>query len=329
MYWPFNTPKEIEFLPWQERENLCSLAKWYHLRNPHTRVRMMIEAVAVLVGWALPGILSGPLGCPLWLRVSWGIAAPFLLLAMCAAVERWHFRRVCAVESLIRGIRPSGCFNCGYNLTGTVSDHCPECGVALATHGQSRQNHLKHQMEEIPRKVKWGLICAVIGVVLCFTGLRLYDAFVADSYRAISKQREAEMAAAVPMDSPLAAARTWLSGRGLRQGCGPGPYGMELMAIEALSSGDLLHRPSALILYFHVDRDDRVTEIRCSLADICQAVPLPASAKWREPLRKVIPLTPLAAFALWAFWCLRRDIRKNSLRDASTPPRQSREQSTS
>jgi hypothetical protein len=31
-----------------------------------------------------------------------------------------------------RGIRPHLCLNCEYDLKGSVADHCPECGVALA-----------------------------------------------------------------------------------------------------------------------------------------------------------------------------------------------------
>jgi hypothetical protein len=31
-----------------------------------------------------------------------------------------------------KGIRPHLCLNCEYDLKGSVADHCPECGVALA-----------------------------------------------------------------------------------------------------------------------------------------------------------------------------------------------------
>ena len=322
MYWPFNTPKEIEFLPWQERENLCSLAKWYHLRNPRTRVRIMIEAVAVLVGWALPGILLKPLGCPPLVGVLWAVSAPFLLLALCAAIERRHFRRACAVELLIRGIRPSGCFECGYNLTGTVSDHCPECGAALATDGQPRHTHLKHQTDQVPRKVKWGLICAVIGVALCFVAIRLSDDYLVSRFRAIQHQRELEAEAEAPIGSPLSAARAWFSARGLKsyQGTwsemlpGSGASGIALSATERLSPGGPLHRPTELMFWFHMDADDMVKSFDCMLFEFMPPSRwLPEPVDWRRPLRKVIPLIPLLAFGLWAFWCLRRDVRKSTL----------------
>ena len=141
MYWPLHTPKEISFLPWQLRDRVRDAAERRYLDDRRTIWRRVAQVAFCAAGWWLVASIPKRFGCPEVVHACLALGAPFVLLALCAATERRPFLRACAVELLARGIRPAGCLACGYNLTGSVSDHCPECGDPLAPRAEANSAH--------------------------------------------------------------------------------------------------------------------------------------------------------------------------------------------
>lgn len=70
---------------------------------------------------------------------------------------------------------PPFCTSCGYDLTGAVSDRCPECGqVFVRKEWQRCAAQLKEQLRELQEAGQWvhvGLRIACGGAAVAFAGL--------------------------------------------------------------------------------------------------------------------------------------------------------------
>jgi len=63
------------------------------------------------------------------------VLLPLIIMFLMGLVEQVYLRKVkntLAQDCYLKGIRPSICLRCGYNLSGVISSRCPECGQALA-----------------------------------------------------------------------------------------------------------------------------------------------------------------------------------------------------
>ncbi|MEM9348137.1 MAG: hypothetical protein AAGB26_16125 [Planctomycetota bacterium] len=67
--------------------------------------------------------------------VVYVILTPIAALAICAAWER----KACSIALVQKAIRPSVCLRCLYDLKGTHSQMCPECGEPLASPREEQQ----------------------------------------------------------------------------------------------------------------------------------------------------------------------------------------------
>lgn len=74
---------------------------------------------------------------------------------------------------------PPFCTGCGYDLTGAVSDRCPECGkVFIRKEWQQCAAQLKQQLRELQEAGQWvriGLWTVGGGAVVAFAGLFARD----------------------------------------------------------------------------------------------------------------------------------------------------------
>ncbi len=66
-----------------------------------------------------------------WLELLALAAILFVLLLFIAQIRRLQTRELEQVM-LERGVRPSVCFGCGYDLKGIDRETCPECGRKIA-----------------------------------------------------------------------------------------------------------------------------------------------------------------------------------------------------
>jgi predicted RNA-binding Zn-ribbon protein involved in translation (DUF1610 family) len=82
------------------------------------------------------------------------------------------------LEQMVGGTRsstiPPFCTGCGYDLTGAVSDRCPECGqVFVAREWRQYAAHLQQQLKELEEAGRWVRAAhwiAGVGVALVFAG---------------------------------------------------------------------------------------------------------------------------------------------------------------
>ena len=79
---------------------------------------------------------------------------------------------------------PPFCVACGYNMTGAVSERCPECGYLFSVkEWRQRAAELAHRSEQIGEANKWaarGLKIAIGGLVLVLIHLAFGDSWAAD-----------------------------------------------------------------------------------------------------------------------------------------------------
>jgi predicted RNA-binding Zn-ribbon protein involved in translation (DUF1610 family) len=88
-------------------------------------------------------------------------------------IEPGHLERM--VEGNRQQAIPPFCLSCGYNLTGAVSDRCPECG-ALFVRKEWAQHvaAIQQRIVELQEAVAWarsGLIAALVSLIVMLAGL--------------------------------------------------------------------------------------------------------------------------------------------------------------
>ena len=109
----------------------------YRYAVRRTWVGHLVLLVAFLFTLALDagGVIAELIGLPAsqkWVTVV-GIIAFYVVMDVVAARRQGRMiRRYIAGHLRFEGIRPLVCLGCHYSLTGSVSDHCPECGARLA-----------------------------------------------------------------------------------------------------------------------------------------------------------------------------------------------------
>lgn len=126
--WLTEQPRELAHLPPAERREL--------VRAGVRRMRRRWRALAELLGYAvaMPLIALVPLLLdrrpqgPAFFAVS---AAQLAIAGWLAARSLHHRRHALRDELLARNIRPAYCFDCGYDVGGTPSPVCTECGARL------------------------------------------------------------------------------------------------------------------------------------------------------------------------------------------------------
>lgn len=88
------------------------------------------------------------------------------------------------------GSIPPFCVGCGYNLAGSVSPRCPECGrTFVLREWQQKAAEVLRQIEQIKDANEWlkrGCLIAICGLGLTIFRVLVAGACVADVLRAIS-----------------------------------------------------------------------------------------------------------------------------------------------
>lgn len=122
--------KQTAHLPWRQRLTLEKRAavRADRMESRDRIIRWAIRAMAVMHVLGLVAIYT--------IGVTW----VWLLLAALLVVQFWIMRigqrhSRSALRQLMREkrIRPAHCFECDYDLRGSTSATCPECGCDLGT----------------------------------------------------------------------------------------------------------------------------------------------------------------------------------------------------
>ena len=127
--WDWFTPREIQHLPWREREHLTQEA-WKAVRR-HPRYWLMVRFLPLLCSLAmcLAALASILKLSPL---ISLAIVLAFLPQSVTEFVwKRRRFREALSLLLLDADVRPHSCFECGYELEGYEGKDCPACDTPL------------------------------------------------------------------------------------------------------------------------------------------------------------------------------------------------------
>lgn len=130
MWWHLVDHPAIAHLHWQDRERLGEAAQNRYRHQPRVWVGAFIPSLPF---WAfLLLLLNRHQLAPL---MQWVVWAVLLLITVEHVWSIFAMRRRLAAalgeQLLEEGIRPCVCLVCGYDLRGTDSDRCSECGAEL------------------------------------------------------------------------------------------------------------------------------------------------------------------------------------------------------
>ncbi len=143
--WDWFTPREIQHLPWRERERLIRGA-WETLSR--------LPGYRFVSRW-IPIIITLPVQIMVFTRFFLSIRFDFLLviiiylawilltiLGFVSSVVwyRHRFRKALRQLLLEAGIRPGICFECGYYLEGFEGNECPACDSPLIMYPDSSRS---------------------------------------------------------------------------------------------------------------------------------------------------------------------------------------------
>ncbi len=137
------TPKPVQLSQtWQfgftHHPNTWRFAGWLFSPSPPSGIWNQYQRSPSMKNGATSWILTG-VAVPHWLPIL--LLFPFILLSIHSAMQSLTW-----LKQRKRGLNPTLCQSCGYNLSGNPSaPACPECG---------RPNHLVHTPQSIPRAPK-------------------------------------------------------------------------------------------------------------------------------------------------------------------------------
>lgn len=85
---------------------------------------------------------------------------------------------------------PMNCANCGYDLRGSASARCPECGhITLRKEAAQQSQAIKRALEEYKEAIEWGrrgMIVGAVGLALAGWGMFLPSGWLQPLLRVIS-----------------------------------------------------------------------------------------------------------------------------------------------
>ena len=129
MFYHLITRKEIAHLPWRERSRLETEAMQRIKRQPKRMVVWLVASfITAVYGFAGLGQVLG-----FWSGIQF---PPFPVALIPLGIAIWfdfRFTRRVIRQLLIEAdLRPTSCFDCGYDLRGTKGETYPECGCQIA-----------------------------------------------------------------------------------------------------------------------------------------------------------------------------------------------------
>jgi len=140
--WDWFTPRAIRHLPWREQERLIHEAAEIVRRHPrYWLMRRLLPFLAALamVAAAVVQLFKMPLFRFLLLELIFLICISIFLVSIVTGFV-WHrgrFQAALRQTLLDAGIRPTFCFECGYNLEGYEGNECPACDALLLRQADS------------------------------------------------------------------------------------------------------------------------------------------------------------------------------------------------
>ena len=123
-----------------------------------TWFRMVLKAIGVLlIGFGAPDLIHWVLNYTAWMyyETGWMAGSPnmpdwlsfFLQIAGSVVQIIIGIFLILGAQWLVTKLLPSGdpfCEQCGYDLSGSKSVHCPECGATVPRHGANGQEPASH-----------------------------------------------------------------------------------------------------------------------------------------------------------------------------------------